>query len=91
VNSYKKEKNIRYLVLIEGQASLDRYSRNFELSYERALSLLEFWEDNNVNLRKLENCELVLSGSGTGGVPRDKNESKNQRFLIQIIPKIGTL
>jgi outer membrane protein OmpA-like peptidoglycan-associated protein len=91
VNKYKNEKNIRYLVLIEGQASMDRYSRNFELSYERALALLEFWEDNNVNLRKLENCELVLSGSGTGGVPRDKNESKNQRFLIQIIPKIGTL
>jgi outer membrane protein OmpA-like peptidoglycan-associated protein len=91
VNNYKEEKNIRYLVLIEGQASLDKYSRNFELSYERALALLEFWEENNVNLRELENCELVLSGSGTGGVPRDENESKNQRFLIQIIPKIGTL
>jgi outer membrane protein OmpA-like peptidoglycan-associated protein len=91
VNNYKDEKNIRYLVLIEGQASLDSYSRNFELSYERALSLLEFWEANHVNLRKLENCELILSGSGTGGVPRDKNEDKNQRFLIQIIPKIGTL
>lgn len=91
VNNYKDEKNIRYLVLIEGQASLDSYSRNFELSYARSLSLLAFWESNDVKLRQLENCELVMSGSGTGGVPRDKNESKNQRFLIQIIPKIGTL
>lgn len=91
VESYKDEKNIRYLVLIEGQASKDSYFRNFELSYERSLALLEFWERNNVTLRQLENCELVLSGSGTGGVPRERQESKNQRFLIQIIPKIGTL
>lgn len=91
VERYKDEKNIRYLVLIEGQASKDRYSRNFELSYERSLALLEFWERNNVKLRTLDNCELVLAGSGTGGVPREAKQSKNQRFLIQIIPKIGTL
>lgn len=91
VERYKDEKNIRYLVLIEGQASKDRYSRNFELSYERSLALLEFWERNNVKLRTLDNCELVLAGSGTGGVPRAAKQSKNQRFLIQIIPKIGTL
>lgn len=91
VKDYKDEKEIRYLVLIEGQASNDRYSRNFELSYERSLALLQFWEKNDVALRKLDNCELVLAGSGTGGVPRNRIESKNQRFLIQIIPKIGTL
>ncbi|MFK7946042.1 MAG: hypothetical protein AB8G11_00515 [Saprospiraceae bacterium] len=91
VESYKDEKNIRYLVLIEGQASKDKYSRNFELSYERSLALLEFWEENSVALRQLDNCELILAGSGTGGVPREQTESKNQRFLIQIIPKIGTL
>ena len=34
----------------------------------------------------------MISGSGEGGAGRDPiDEEKNQRFLIQIIPKIGEL
>lgn len=37
-------------------------------------------------------CELLISGSGEGGVPRVKgNEVYNQRFMIPIVPVIGNL
>lgn len=37
-------------------------------------------------------CELVISGSGEGGVPRDTTrEDFNQRFLIHIVPVIGNI
>jgi len=82
--------NIQYLIIIEGQASLDAYPGNDVLSYQRALNLKEFWIENDINLEGLPNCELVVAGSGVGGVPRDENdEKKNQRFLIHIIPKTG--
>lgn len=92
VNRFKEE-NIKYLVIIEGQASNDRYPRNNQLSYERALALLEFWQKNRINLQNQENCELIIAGSGTGGVPREQPDRppKNQRFLIHIIPKVGTI
>ena len=92
VNRFKEE-NIKYLVIIEGQASNDRYPKNNQLSYERALALLEFWKGNEIDLQNLENCELIIAGSGTGGVPREQPDRppNNQRFLIHIIPKVGTI
>lgn len=37
-------------------------------------------------------CELVISGSGEKGVPRDiSSETNNQRFLIHIVPVIGNI
>lgn len=80
----------QYLVIIEGQASKDSYPYNYELSYQRAYSLIRFWmRDCEINFR--ENCEILISGSGDGKLPthamRYKNEKKNQRFLIHIIPK----
>lgn len=82
--------NIKYLIVIEGMASNDKYLYNYQLSYERALSLIILWKKNNI-LFDENICELQIAGSGTGGVGRDETEDNNQRFLIQIIPKIGKL
>lgn len=83
--------NIHYLLVIEGMASRDAYTRNYELSYERALSLLRLWEEEGLYFDP-ERVEVMIAGSGEGGVGRDiHDEQKNQRFLIQIIPKIGEL
>lgn len=90
VNSFKKEENIRYLVIIEGQASKDDYLNNYELSYQRALSLIRLWNTHAITFDP-SLCEVIIGGSGQYGVPRDlpDNPPRNQRFLIQIIPKIG--
>ncbi|WNJ20046.1 hypothetical protein [Pontibacter sp. G13] len=84
--------NVTYLLIIEGMASADGRAsarHNYELSYRRAYSLYTYWRDviglkfNNVQ------CEVLISGSGIGGVGRDNVERKNRRFLIQVIPKIA--
>lgn len=85
---------IQYLLVIEGQASRDSYIRNYELSYERALSLKRFWEENGIVFNK--NCEVLICGSGDGrllgtGLMREKTEKLNQRFLIHILPKPGKI
>lgn len=96
VNTLKvkyKDSDIKYLIVIEGMASKDNYTYNYQLSYERALALYNFWQDQNIILDPTI-CEVIISGSGTGGVGRfegRREEYKNQRFLIQIIPKIGTI
>jgi outer membrane protein OmpA-like peptidoglycan-associated protein len=84
----KKYPAIQYLLIIEGQASKDSASdvHNYELSYKRAYTLKQIWKEIDFG----ENCEILISGSGTGGT-RDSIESKNQRFLIHIIPKPGII
>lgn len=92
-----KKQDIKYLVVIEGQASADGYHlndyfNNDVLSYQRALELHRFWQKNDINFSAMPKCELVISGSGEGGVPRDNNrEEFNQRFLIHIVPVIGNI
>ncbi len=92
-----KQQDIKYLVVIEGQASADGYYRsewrnNDVLSYKRALALHHFWKKHNLDFSTLPNCELVICGSGEKGVPRDtENEDSNQRFLIHIVPVIGNI
>jgi len=110
--------NIKFLVVIEGQASkvgfdVDDWRNNYTLSYLRAKFLNEFWIDNEIDLAAIPKCELIVSGSGEGGVPRIMpdtatlrrvytdykeywqkwmiEESKNQRFLIHIVPVIGNI
>lgn len=85
--------DFKYLVVIEGQASDDNYAYNDVLSYQRALELHNFWvNEAQIDFTKMEHCELVISGSGTKGVPRDTfNEKNNQRFLIHIVPVIGNI
>ncbi|MGN0187825.1 MAG: hypothetical protein ACI392_08810 [Paludibacteraceae bacterium] len=93
-------KDAQYLVIVEGQSSMDSYSRNYELSYERALSLVKFWSRSGVTFDGLP-CEMIISGSGYASRFRVKPEiikdesgkakgnPQNQRFVIHIIPKPG--
>lgn len=67
--------NIKFLVVIEGQSSRVKFNKsnwenNYTLSYLRAQFLNEFWKANNIDLASLPKCELIISGSGEGGVPR---------------------
>lgn len=90
---YPEEENIKYLIVVEGQASKDNWAGNDDLSYHRAQSLIKFWEQNNIGLDKLKNCEIIVAGSGEKGVPRTQPDigNANQRFLITIVPKIGQM
>lgn len=90
--------DIKYLVIIEGQASRNQFKDhemfNYKLSYERGLSLLNYWKSNDIEIGKgdLSNCELIIGGSGEHGEPRDTvTDANNQRFLIHIIPKVGAI
>lgn len=93
-----KHKNNQYLVIIEGQASRNsekQMLRNYNLSFQRAVSLRLFWKDRNINFGS--NCELQIASSGDGRLnvntmretERDDYHPNpdNQRFLIYIIPK----
>lgn len=94
MNSLPKDENIKYLLVIEGQASKDWATVNDELSYNRAIALRDFWFGKNPNLNNvLPNCEIIIAGSGQYGVPRITPDipPANQRFLITIIPKIGEI
>lgn len=90
---YPEEENIKYLIVVEGQASKDNWSGNDDLSYHRAQSLIKFWEENSIGLDELKNCEIIVAGSGEKGIPRTQPDigNANQRFLITIIPKIGQM
>lgn len=90
-NFLERYKIYQYLLVIEGQASRDDYDHNYELSYNRALGLMRYWSDD-CGIRFGDNCEILISGSGDGTLDthsmREKDdESKNQRFLIHIVPK----
>lgn len=82
---------IQYLLIIEGQASKDKATEqhNYELSYKRAYTLKKIWDEKNIDFGS--NCEIIISGSGTGGTMRESIERNNQRFLIHIIPKPGII
>lgn len=95
------KQDIKYLVVIEGQASadgyhIDDYFNNDVLSYQRALALHRFWkQEAGIDFSKMDKCELVISGSGEGGMPRislgdymarDEYQSKvknNQNVVIR--------
>ncbi len=82
---------IQYLLIIEGQASKDKAAdkHNYELSYKRAYTLKKIWDNASINFGS--NCEILISGSGTGGTMRESIEGNNQRFLIHIVPKPGII
>lgn len=83
-NSDSIKQDIKYLVVIEGQASADGYYvndyyNNDVLSYQRALALHRFWkEEASIDFSNMDKCELVISGSGEGGVPRFSEEDYKQ-------------
>lgn len=90
----EKHSENQYLVIIEGQASKNTekwMKHNYNLSFQRALSLREFWQNRGIDFGS--NCELQISGSGDGRLNDNSmrepgnNERANQRFLVYIIPK----
>lgn len=93
--------NISYLMVVSGSASDlkgDNDYRNYLLSYERALALHLYWKDSlKIDFDAPEYHDIIefqISGLGIGGVGRIPGitvaeEKKNQRFLINVIPKIG--
>lgn len=98
INQFIKEAcekyKAQYLLIIEGQASKDNFIRNNELSYERALALVNYWRNNGIYFNP-EQCEVIISGSGQDGTlriqPDVPGNVKNQRFLIHILPKPGII
>lgn len=76
------DSNIKFLVVIEGQSSRIRFDEgpwmnNYTLSYLRAQYLNKFWKENGIDIDAIPRCELIISGSGEQGVPRNiPNESK---------------
>lgn len=87
LNNHKEN---QYVLIVEGQASKDNFTFNYELSYQRALALMRFWVDvRGINFGN--NCEILISGSGDGKLDthsmREPIETENQRFLIHILPK----
>ena len=93
-NREYKSFDIKYLVIIEGMASIDPYKDNFKLSYQRALALYDLWKNQVKGIIFNPNyCEIQVAGSGTEGIREysaDK-EYMNQQFLIQIVPKMGKI
>jgi hypothetical protein len=88
---YSKQ-DIKYVIIIEGMASNDNYIENYPLSYKRAWAVLKLWNNQRIILDPTV-CEVQVAGSGTGGIGRYSyiEEYKNQRILIQIVPKIGEI
>ncbi|WP_228466950.1 OmpA family protein [Adhaeribacter swui] len=101
IDDIKQDQGVKYLVIIEGMAARDPYDPSFhirqrdygyQLSYNRALALLNLWQSRNINFDE-KRFEVIIAGSGFYGTGRYKNkrEYDNKRFLIQVIPKIGKI
>lgn len=91
---HRKNPDVNYLLVIEGQASRDDWwvsslVNNNVLSYQRAWGLWQLWQKNGIVFG--EECEPLICGSGQDGLLRSEDNSKNQRFLIHIIPKPGVV
>jgi outer membrane protein OmpA-like peptidoglycan-associated protein len=88
--------SLKYLIIIEGMSSKIGYDSDpNNLSYRRAKSLVNFWKRNNIIFNP-QVCEVIISGSGIEGIgryeydpPNFNQERKNQRILIQIVPKLS--
>lgn len=78
----KESRNIKFLVIIEGQSSKipffdNDWQNNKTLSFLRAEYLKKYWteecglfkfsSENDINSK----CEIIVAGSGEGGVPRN--------------------
>ena len=97
LSAKKKLPEAEYLLIVEGQSSKDNYSRNYELSYSRALALVKYWTSQGIKFDDLP-CEVIISGSGQASKFRIKPEfldgeanRANQRFVIHVIPKPGII
>ncbi|QHL86000.1 hypothetical protein GU926_00480 [Nibribacter ruber] len=93
-----KGADVKYLIVIDGRAASfpqgdprNATQREYalELSYKRALALLQFWRSAGIRFPK-DRIELIASGSGFEGAGRT-GDVRDRRFVIQILPKVGTL
>lgn len=87
-HSNDKNNNIKFLVVIEGQSSKiefkgDDWKNNYTLSYLRAQYLNKFWVENGIVLDSIPRCELIISGSGEGGVPRHEADIDMLKLLYK--------
>jgi outer membrane protein OmpA-like peptidoglycan-associated protein len=93
--SNSKLKDVSYVLVIAGYASKTGVEKdNYELSYKRALGLRDYWRSNGIDFESVEFKDLVdlqIAGNGWGGLGRSEIEVENQRFIIQIFPKIGDI
>lgn len=85
--------SVQYLIIIEGMASKSGgLDENYDLSYKRAYEVYKLWKQRAKYgiISFVENTEVLIAGSGEGGVGRytGNDDEKNQRFLIQVIPKV---
>lgn len=91
--------NVSYLVIISGYAShfAGTEFSDYDLSYKRAYNLWRYWKSIQIDFEANKYkglIDLQIAGNGWGGVGRFEkktwqSEEKNQRFIIQIVPKIG--
>ncbi|WP_299762056.1 OmpA family protein [uncultured Pontibacter sp.] len=97
INSIE-DKDVKYLIVIDGRAAsfpkgdprnVSQREYALQLSYQRALSLLEYWQNQGIRFPK-DRIELIAAGSGFEGAGR-KGDIRDRRFVIQILPKVGTL
>ncbi len=103
----KSNPDINYLLIVEGntQRVQNPLGWNFkvmpdigyQLSYRRALSLVSFWKQDSIDFSSIENCEVLICGSGYFGKSRvsminqNQDSQSNRKFSIQITPKIGKI
>ena len=80
------KKNIKFLIVIEGQSSKIPFNEgdwrnNYTLSYLRAQFLNKFWIEHGIDFDKMPRCELLISGSGEAGKPRVKVNEDSLHLL----------
>jgi len=90
----EKLKDVSYIIVMSGYASNDStgMDHNYELSYKRAHSLWKYWKSEGIDFEDASFdglIDLQIAGNGWGGIGREKVEENNQRFIIQIFPKIS--
>lgn len=98
-NNDEKYQHISYMIVVAGSASrTGNTDHNYELSYQRSYNLYKFWRDElKIDFDAPQYHDLVefeIAGNGTGGIGRikpivGKYSEKNQRFIINVIPKMG--
>ncbi|GGK68081.1 OmpA family protein [Rufibacter glacialis] len=97
INSVKGT-DVKYLIVIDGRAAsfpkgdprnVTQREYALELSYKRALSLLQFWRSAGIKFPK-DRIEIIASGSGFEGAGRT-GDVRDRRFVIQVLPKVGSL
>jgi len=97
LNGRSRDEKFRFLLIVEGNTQKvgDTWENRivnqvgYNLSYNRAKALVDFWENNGLDFRGSDDIELLIVGSGYSGAGRSEREIENRRFTIQITPKIG--